>query len=94
MQNDFYLLEDSPEAKDMREHIHNLLMSHDETNHELALQLIEGGGMHPDFTAPLVMHTISLWWSGYSKKGISTVKLLKQTLSIEELTYLRTSSRG
>lgn len=94
MQNDFYLLEDSPEARDMRQHIYNLLVSPDESNAQLAFQLIEGGGVHPDFIAPLAMQGIMAWWS-YGKKGKENPAfvLLRQVLPQKQITYLRTSVR-
>jgi hypothetical protein len=94
MQSKFYLLEDSPESKDMREHIYNLLISTEESNHLLAYQLIEGGGVHPDFTAPLAVQGLLAWWS-YGKKGKENPAfiLLRQVLPQKQITYLRTSVR-
>jgi hypothetical protein len=94
MQNKFYLLEDSPEAKDMREHIHNLLVSHDEYNEELAFQLLKGGGIHPDFTALLTMHTVDAWWAGKKIRNNAAFQLLKRLLPTEQITYLRTTYDG
>lgn len=48
-----HLLEETDEAQAMREKVRNLLLSDEESNHSLALQLIRGGGIHPDFIAPL-----------------------------------------
>jgi Leucine-rich repeat (LRR) protein len=44
-----YLLEETPEAQEMRQNVLNLLHTEEENNLHLATQLIEGGGMHPDF---------------------------------------------
>lgn len=43
-----YLLENSPEAEAMRQNVRRLLQSSETENIDLALQLIEGGGLHQD----------------------------------------------
>lgn len=48
-----YLLEQTVEASEMRQKVRDLLFSKDEKNYQLAFQLIEGGGLHESFVAPL-----------------------------------------
>jgi tetratricopeptide (TPR) repeat protein len=48
-----YLLEENEEVISMRQNIIQLLTTDQETNFELAIQLIEGGGMHRDFFLPM-----------------------------------------
>lgn len=48
-----YLLEETPEAEALRQNLLNLFYSGDEQNIALACQMLEGGGVHPDFQAVL-----------------------------------------
>jgi hypothetical protein len=48
-----YLLEETPEAENLRQKVIDLLLSNEINNIDLALQIIEGGGMHKDFVAPI-----------------------------------------
>jgi hypothetical protein len=48
-----HLLENIPEAEILRQNVINLLSSKDDGNIKLALQLIEGGGLHESFKIPL-----------------------------------------
>ncbi|TAE12269.1 MAG: hypothetical protein EAZ95_12630 [Bacteroidetes bacterium] len=48
-----YLLEESAEGAEMRQKVYNMLVSSEKSLVELALQLIEGGGMHADFIPPV-----------------------------------------
>jgi len=84
-----YLLEDSPEAQDMRQNVYNLLISDDEDNTVLAMQLIDGGGVHKDFLAPLAMHTIRYWWGYNSGLKKNPLQYLKQILDNKQIAYLR-----
>lgn len=43
-----YLLENTPEAHEMREQVKNLLLSENEANIILALQIIEAGGFYEE----------------------------------------------
>jgi Leucine-rich repeat (LRR) protein len=49
-----YLLEDSPEAEAMRQNVVRLLESNQAENLDLALQLIENGGVHKDIERVLL----------------------------------------
>ncbi len=69
-----YLQEDSPKADEMRKKVRNMLLSDEESNFQLALQLIESGGAHKDFIEPLWIQFIRLHFEYYDKNIKKTVK--------------------
>lgn len=62
-----FLLEETAEAEYLRQKVRDLLLSHETNNIDLAFQIIEGGGMHKDFVAPI--HVLSLMRIKTSKEG-------------------------
>ncbi|TAE47977.1 MAG: hypothetical protein EAY69_05715 [Cytophagales bacterium] len=86
-----YLLEDSKEAKEMRENALSLLESDEVANKELALQIIKGGGVHTDFWA-------LLWISAFMREEeIMTeenFKIAKKAFTILDNTIQITTQRA
>lgn len=79
MNRERYLSESTEEAVQMRDKVKNLLYSKDNTNIELAYQIIKGGGMHPDFVPVLWAMNLS---KGHRKRERNKIeKLVKEILS-------------
>lgn len=67
-----YLLEETEEALLLRDNIKRLLLSEDDANAIVALQMIEGGGFHVDFTEA-ISHAIFNQIRCYTGRFIGTI---------------------
>jgi hypothetical protein len=87
MNRERYLSESTEEAVQMRDKVKNLLYSKDNTNIELAYQIIKGGGMHLDFVPVLWAMNLS---KGHRKRERNKIeKLVKEILSENAMLILR-----
>jgi hypothetical protein len=87
-----YLQEKTPETQAMRQHMCNLLLSEEETNLELAYQLIESGGMHPDFIAPLVILFVEEIWRNNTLQDNRLLTFSKAIFTNEDIEQLTESA--
>lgn len=79
MKKNNYLLQNTTEAEEMKLHLENLLFSDDEANNELALQLLEGGGVPKEFYPYLWIYSFSV--DEDTKIHQQIMKMLNKVLS-------------
>lgn len=80
-----HLQENTNEAKEMRQKVCTLLLSGEEKNLLLALQLIESGGMHPDFYVPLYILAVEELWQTVQEEDRPYFQLLATHLPEKEM---------
>lgn len=78
MNHEKYLQDNSEEALQMRQKVKDLFYSEEDTNFELACQLIKSGGMHQDFVPILWALAIK---NSNKRKHNKIEKLVKQALT-------------
>lgn len=80
-----YLLENTPEALEMRQKVKDLLLSRTKANAQLALQLLQGGGVHSE----LVPYLWGLTYATLDIRTTSVEKLLMKYLSAEQISLYK-----
>lgn len=79
MKNNLYLLHNTDESKGMKREVENLLFSDEDVNNQLALQLLEGGGIPEEFYPYLWIYSFSVEQNSPIQQRI--LKLLNKVLS-------------
>ncbi len=79
MKKNLYLLQNNDESKEMRKQVEGLLFSDEDANNQLALQLLEGGGVPQEFYPYLWIYSFSV--NKNSDTYTQILKFLHKTLS-------------